>query len=157
MDRSYLAAETYLVYEKGEDACASPRVSPIAKFQAVPYSYCGRENVMYQNVMYPAFIHLDTFESYIALDKPFFEERRMMECQTQDSKLTSACYAIGFLNKKTNHVSYYTGKTDGDWLSPNPKDALFGYSLSGVHWFGRRIQERHPSVSKLELVPVTHP
>lgn len=47
-------------------------------------------------------------------------------------------YAIAFKNPETGHVSYYTGKAGGDWVSPNVEDAFFAYTEVGVQYIGRK-------------------
>lgn len=42
--------------------------------------------------------------------------------------VTMKSYAAAVRNKETNHISYYTGKAGGDYLSPKKEEAFFAYS-----------------------------
>lgn len=66
-------------------------------------------------------------------------------------------YAIAFKSKQTGHVSYYTGKAGGDWLSPNRKDAFFGYSLDGVSYVGNRMLNSTVLHGRCDVLAVEEP
>lgn len=65
-------------------------------------------------------------------------------------------HGIAFRNLETGHISYYTGKAGGDWLSPNAEDCFFAYSLIGVQYRGRQMLNS-PALANHELLPVAHP
>lgn len=66
-------------------------------------------------------------------------------------------YAIGFINKETKHVSYYTGKAGAGWLSPNRSDAFFGYSLDGVSNIGNRMLNSPVLHGRYDVLAVEEP
>ena len=67
-------------------------------------------------------------------------------------------YAIAFRNMETGHISYYTGKAGGDWLSPNAENAFFAYRLEGVQYLGGKMLAQHNiTLSNHELIPVIDP
>ena len=65
-------------------------------------------------------------------------------------------FGIAFRNPKTGHISYYTGKAGGDWLSPNAEDCFFAYSQSGANYRGRQLLNSY-ALAGHELLVVTHP
>ena len=66
-------------------------------------------------------------------------------------------YGIAFRNPKTGHISYYTGKAGGDWLSPNINDCFVAYSLTGATFKGRRMLSFSPALANHEFLAVTAP
>lgn len=67
-------------------------------------------------------------------------------------------YAIAFRNLETGHISYYTGKAGGDWISPDASQAMFAYSLEGVRYYGNKMLVRHACVlTNHELLPAINP
>lgn len=63
-------------------------------------------------------------------------------------------YGIAFRSKQTGHISYYTGKAGGDWLSPNREDTFFGYSLEGVSYIGGRMLRTPLLDGRMDLIAV---
>lgn len=67
-------------------------------------------------------------------------------------------FGIAFRNRETGHISYYTGKAGGDWLSPDAKECFFAYSRTGASFKGRRMLTLHSfALANHEFVPVAHP
>lgn len=64
-------------------------------------------------------------------------------------------YGISLVNPETGHVSYYTGKAGGDWLSPNKEEALFGYSKTGAEYVGERL--KRGVLAGYSVIPVENP
>lgn len=71
-------------------------------------------------------------------------------------------YGISLVNPETGHVSYYTGKAGGDWLSPNKEEVLYGYSKTGAEYVGERLKRVDSSLKKellagYSVIPVENP
>ncbi len=49
-------------------------------------------------------------------------------------------FAIAFENPETHHISYYTGKAGGDWITPNKEEAFYAYAEEGVQYIGNKLK-----------------
>ena len=74
----------------------------------------------------------------------------------RDAQETLCAVAFASKHKDQPHL-YYTGRAGMNFLSPNRKEAFYGYSEEGAAIMAERMREMHPMLSDFDPAVIFPP